>query len=411
MTAARGRATGQQPADEGRGRRSPAPTGTKTPETRSASRCTSALPLCACSTSRASWASWVSAPILVARTRMRPPEFTVAPTTSDPGPTSTGTGSPVSMDASTALVPSTTTPSVATASPGRTTKTSPTTSVADRDPLLGAVQRPVADDGDVLGAQADQGPQRGARAAPRPGLGVPTGEQEHGDHGGDLEVAVAAQPPADHRPGRGHDDAEADQGVHGRGTVPGVGPGGPVERPGPPGDDRQRPGRARSSASPGRAARGPSTAGSPARPAPRRPTSRRRSCARLRRRTRRPWPGPASAGGVVARRLDDPHELSRAHPGRRRSTRGGRGGVVDGRDDAVHLVELLLDPGGARRAGHPARSLSSTALIVGVLRPPRAGSRRPRRGRSRRRPRSSSDVAGDGDGRRPAGDQVDVDVA
>ena len=103
-------------------------TGTNTAETRSASRCTGALPVWAAATSRAIWASWVSAPTRVARTTSRPPALTVAPTTASPGPTSTGTGSPVSMLASTAEDPSTTWPSVAIFSPGRTTNRSPTAS-------------------------------------------------------------------------------------------------------------------------------------------------------------------------------------------------------------------------------------------------------------------------------------------
>ena len=103
-------------------------TGTKTPEMRSASRWTGALPVCASSTRRAIWASAVSAPTLVARTISRPPALTVAPAISMPGETSTGTDSPVSMLMSTAEVPSSTMPSVATFSPGRTTKRSPTAS-------------------------------------------------------------------------------------------------------------------------------------------------------------------------------------------------------------------------------------------------------------------------------------------
>ncbi len=103
-------------------------TGTNTADTRSASRCTGALPLCARSTSAAICASCVSAPTRVARTTSRPPAFTVAPTTRADGPTSTGTGSPVSMLSSTADEPSSTTPSVATCSPGRTTNRSPTAS-------------------------------------------------------------------------------------------------------------------------------------------------------------------------------------------------------------------------------------------------------------------------------------------
>ena len=100
-------------------------TGTKTPEIRSARRWTGALPVWASSTSRAIWARAVSAPILVARMTRRPPALTVAPATSEPSETSTGIDSPVSMLMSTADVPCSTTPSVATFSPGRTTKRSP----------------------------------------------------------------------------------------------------------------------------------------------------------------------------------------------------------------------------------------------------------------------------------------------
>ncbi len=75
--------------------------GTNTAEIRSARRCTAALPVWASSTRRAIWASWVSAPIRVARTTRRPPALTVAPATTVPAATSTGTDSPVSMLAST----------------------------------------------------------------------------------------------------------------------------------------------------------------------------------------------------------------------------------------------------------------------------------------------------------------------
>ena len=92
--------------------------GTKTPGDPVGEALHGALPDCASSTSRAIWASWVSAPTRVARTTSRPPAFTVAPTTASPGPTSTGTDSPVTIDASTAALPSTTTPSVAIFSPG-----------------------------------------------------------------------------------------------------------------------------------------------------------------------------------------------------------------------------------------------------------------------------------------------------
>ena len=102
--------------------------GTNTDEMRSASACTGALPVWASSTRRPSWASWVSVPTRVARTTRRPFALIVAPTTASPGPFSTGTDSPVIIDSSTADAPETTTPSVATFSPGRTTNSSPTTS-------------------------------------------------------------------------------------------------------------------------------------------------------------------------------------------------------------------------------------------------------------------------------------------
>ena len=146
-----------------------------------------ALPFCASSTRRAIWASWVSAPTRVARTTSRPPALTVAPTTASPAPTSTGTDSPVSIEASTADAPSSTTPSVAIFSPGRTTNRSPTASCVDRDPHLDAV----AQDGDVLGAELQQRPQRGPGPPLGPGLEVAAGQDERGHAGGGLEVDVA----------------------------------------------------------------------------------------------------------------------------------------------------------------------------------------------------------------------------
>ena len=96
--------------------------GTKTAETRSASRCTGALPglRLARPAARSARARCRRRPSSRATTS-RPEVLIVAPATSSPGPTSTGTGSPVSIDWSTAESPSTTTPSVAIFSPGRTT--------------------------------------------------------------------------------------------------------------------------------------------------------------------------------------------------------------------------------------------------------------------------------------------------
>ena len=104
-------------------------------------------------TSAAICASAVSAPTAVARTTSRPPALTVAPATSEPGWTSTGTDSPVSRLMSTAEEPSSTTPSVATFSPGRTTKRSPTcsSSTGTRRSLPVGVEH-----GHVLGAELEQ---------------------------------------------------------------------------------------------------------------------------------------------------------------------------------------------------------------------------------------------------------------
>ena len=106
----------------------PSAVGTKTAETRSASRCTGAVDACASSTRRMIWASFVSLPTLTASTVIEPLPLMVAPMTSSPTATGTGTGSPVIMDASTLLDPSTTTPSTGIFSPGRTMTRMPTRS-------------------------------------------------------------------------------------------------------------------------------------------------------------------------------------------------------------------------------------------------------------------------------------------
>ena len=102
--------------------------GTNTPETRSARRWMGALPACAAVTIWPIRASVVPSPTAVARTSSAPEVLTVAPVTACPASTSVGTDSPVSSEASTAERPSTTTPSVATFSPGRTRNRSPTAS-------------------------------------------------------------------------------------------------------------------------------------------------------------------------------------------------------------------------------------------------------------------------------------------
>ncbi len=100
--------------------------GTNTPATRSASRWMGARLRCASPTMRTICASTVSLPTRSARISMVPVPFTVAPTRRAPDIFSTGIGSPVSIDSSTVLAPSSTTPSTGIFSPGRTRSRSPT---------------------------------------------------------------------------------------------------------------------------------------------------------------------------------------------------------------------------------------------------------------------------------------------
>ena len=76
-------------------------------------------------------------------------------------------------------------PSVATFSPGRTTKRSPTGELLDGDAALAAVG---VEHRDVLGAELQQRLQRGAGAALGPGLEVAPGEQERRDDARRLQV-------------------------------------------------------------------------------------------------------------------------------------------------------------------------------------------------------------------------------
>ncbi len=209
--------------------------GTKTAEMRSTRRWIGALPVCASSTRRAICASAVSAPTRVARTTSRPYVLMVAPATSVPGPTSTGTGSPVSIDASTAERPSSTTPSVAIFSPGRTTNRSPgwtrstgtTTSCpstrsrasfapSSRSARIAAPARPRA---------------RVSRNRPRRISVVITAPTSK------YVSASSSASECHHRPRPGCERPDRDERVHRRGRVARVGDRGAVERPAGPEDD------------------------------------------------------------------------------------------------------------------------------------------------------------------------------
>ena len=100
-------------------------TGTNTAEIRSASRWIGALLPWACCTRRMMRESTVSAPVRSTRNRSAPFRLSVAPMTVSPGALAMGVGSPVNIDSSTLLLPSSTTPSAGMVSPGRTTTSSP----------------------------------------------------------------------------------------------------------------------------------------------------------------------------------------------------------------------------------------------------------------------------------------------
>ena len=88
-------------------------------------RCIGARLRCAWATICTICARTVSAPTDSARMTSAPLVFMVAPISLSPARFATGIGSPVSIDSSTALLPSTTAPSTGTFSPGRTRKASP----------------------------------------------------------------------------------------------------------------------------------------------------------------------------------------------------------------------------------------------------------------------------------------------
>ncbi len=166
--------------------------GTKTPETRSARRCTGALPDWASVTSRAICASAVSAPTAVARTMRRPPTLTVAPTTSSPGADLDRHALPRQqrpVDCGAALLDDAVR---RTFSPG--TNDEP---VADLKLARSATRRStpsVVEDVRLLRAELQQRLERGAGAALGPRLEVAAGEDEDGHDRGDLEVDLAREP-------------------------------------------------------------------------------------------------------------------------------------------------------------------------------------------------------------------------
>ena len=92
--------------------------------------------------------------------------LTVAPVTASPGAASTGTDSPVRREVSRAEDPSTMMPSVATFSPGRTAKRSPTcrdeagTTLSVRSPVSGSMRTCVASFAPMRSSERSASPAR-----------------------------------------------------------------------------------------------------------------------------------------------------------------------------------------------------------------------------------------------------------
>ena len=104
----------------------PTTASTNQPATPSAMRCRGALERCAWATICTICDSTESVPTRSQRISSAPLVLRVAPISRSPARLVTGSGSPVSMDSSTALAPSSTMPSTGTFSPGRTRRRSPT---------------------------------------------------------------------------------------------------------------------------------------------------------------------------------------------------------------------------------------------------------------------------------------------
>ena len=284
--------------------------------------------------------------------------LTVAPATEAPGATSTGTGSPVSIDWSTADSPSTTTPSVATFSPGRTTKRSPGDELGDRDRDLD----PVSEHAGLLRAELEERADRSARAASRPRLEVAPEQDQRRDHGGDLEVDVRVvdDDECGDRPAPGRERADRDERVHRGRAVPGVQDGSTVEvEPGPE-DDRRR-----------EREREPLPALELQRHHHREDDERRREHCRHEKPPAngvRAIDGLSRLGrghGVVAGRLHRAEQIGDGDALGIEANGRLLGRVVHRGVDPFELVELALDPVRARSAGHPLEREIDTRVALG----------------------------------------------
>ena len=209
--------------------------GTNTLDTRSASRWIGAFCPCASATSRAIWARAVSEPTFVARTTRRPYVLIVAPATSAPGPTSTGSGSPVSSDSSTSRFPALDDSVSRHLLAGADDEQVAGSELGDRDEDL----VPVTEDTSVLRPELEQCGESCPRAPRRAILEIAAEEDQRRDHCADLEIGLLVDSADEHdgRPAPGGERADRDQRVHRRLEMARVRERDPVEGPTGPQDD------------------------------------------------------------------------------------------------------------------------------------------------------------------------------
>ena len=198
--------------------------GTNQPETWSASRWIGARLRCASATSCTICDSMVSRPTFRASITSAPLWFMVPPMTFAPTSFVTGIDSPVTIDSSTALRPSTTEPSTGTFSPGRTRRRSPTWTLSS---CTSSSVPSRLDAARGLGREVEQRADGAARALAGPQLEHLPEQHEHRDDRRRLEIdrdrAVVTAEGGREDAGRerrddavdpGHARAHGDQGEH-----------------------------------------------------------------------------------------------------------------------------------------------------------------------------------------------------
>ncbi len=154
---------------------------------------------CAWLTSCTICASMVSLPTRSARMTRAPVPFTVAPITRAPLPFSTGMDSPVIMDSSTALAPSSTTPSTGIFSPGTHAEPVSRFHLIERDVALGSV---CGDQSRHLRTQIEQRADCARGLAARAQFQNLTEKNERDDGSRGFEINVRAIAHASERRGK-----------------------------------------------------------------------------------------------------------------------------------------------------------------------------------------------------------------